>query len=39
MRKDGINVTDDVKVTLGGKLKYAFIEGPDKIRIEIVESK
>lgn len=22
---------------LGGKVKYAFIEGPDKLRIELVE--
>jgi hypothetical protein len=32
-------VTDEHQVIFGGKLKYAFIEGPDKIRIEIVESK
>ena len=32
-------MTDEPKTILGGKLKYAFIEGPDKIRIEIVESK
>jgi catechol 2,3-dioxygenase-like lactoylglutathione lyase family enzyme len=37
MRKDGVKVTDEPKTALGGKLKYAFIEGPDKIRIEVVE--
>jgi catechol 2,3-dioxygenase-like lactoylglutathione lyase family enzyme len=37
MRKDGIKVTDEMKTILGGKLKYAFIEGPDQIRIEVVE--
>ena len=37
MRKDGVKVTDEPKVILGGKLKYAFVEGPDKIRIEVVE--
>ena len=37
MRKDGIKVTDEIKSAAGGKIKYAFIEGPDKIRIEIVE--
>ncbi len=39
MRKDGIKVTGEPKTIFGGKLKYAFIEGPDKIRIEIVESR
>lgn len=37
MRKDGIKVTDEIKSAAGGKIKYAFIEGPDKIRIELVE--
>jgi catechol 2,3-dioxygenase-like lactoylglutathione lyase family enzyme len=39
MRKDGVKVTEDIKTVLGGKLKYAFIEGPDKIRIEIIETR
>jgi catechol 2,3-dioxygenase-like lactoylglutathione lyase family enzyme len=39
MRKAGVKITDDTKVILGGKLKCAFIEGPDKIRIEVVESR
>jgi catechol 2,3-dioxygenase-like lactoylglutathione lyase family enzyme len=37
MRRDGVKVTDEIKSVAGGKIKYAFIEGPDKIRIELVE--
>jgi len=37
MRKDGVKVTDEIKSVANGKIKYAFIEGPDKIRIELVE--
>jgi len=37
LRKDGVKVTDEIKSVAGGKIKYAFIEGPDKIRIELVE--
>jgi catechol 2,3-dioxygenase-like lactoylglutathione lyase family enzyme len=37
LRKDGVKVTDQIKTAAGGKIKYAFIEGPDKIRIELVE--
>jgi len=37
MGKDGVKVTDEIKSAAGGKIKYAFIEGPDKIRIELVE--
>ena len=37
MRKAGVKVTDEIKSAAGGKIKYAFIEGPDKIRIELVE--
>ena len=35
MRKDGVKVTDEIRTFAG--MKYAFIEGPDKIRIEVVE--
>jgi hypothetical protein len=35
MRKDGIKITDEIRTI--GKIKFAFIEGPDKIRIELVE--
>jgi predicted enzyme related to lactoylglutathione lyase len=37
MRKDGVKVTDEMKSAAGGKIKYAFIEGPDHCRIELVE--
>ena len=35
MRKNGVKVTDEIRSI--GKIKFAFIEGPDKIRIELVE--
>ncbi len=37
LRKDGVRVTDEPRAVLGGKVKFAFIEGPDQIRIELVE--
>ena len=37
LRKAGVTVTDDMRSVLGGKVKFAFIEGPDKMRIELVE--
>jgi catechol 2,3-dioxygenase-like lactoylglutathione lyase family enzyme len=37
MRKDGVKVTDEIRSIAGGKIKFAFIEGPDKIRIELIE--
>jgi catechol 2,3-dioxygenase-like lactoylglutathione lyase family enzyme len=37
LRKDGVKITDEMKSVAGGKIKYAFIEGPDQIRIELVE--
>lgn len=39
MRKDGVTITDDVRSAPNGALKIAFIEGPDKIRIELVEGR
>jgi catechol 2,3-dioxygenase-like lactoylglutathione lyase family enzyme len=35
LRKDGVKVTDEVRTI--GPVKFAFIEGPDKVRIELVE--
>jgi catechol 2,3-dioxygenase-like lactoylglutathione lyase family enzyme len=35
LRKDGVKVTDEIRTI--GKVKFAFIEGPDKMRIELVE--
>ena len=37
LKKDGVKVTNEPRSVAGGKLKYAFIEGPDHIRIEVVE--
>jgi catechol 2,3-dioxygenase-like lactoylglutathione lyase family enzyme len=37
LRKNGVKVTEDIRTVLNGKIKFAFIEGPDKIRIELVE--
>jgi catechol 2,3-dioxygenase-like lactoylglutathione lyase family enzyme len=39
LRKEGVTVTDEPKSAAGGKIKYAFIEGPDKMRIEIIEGR
>ena len=37
LRNEGVTVTDEIRPVHGGKIKFAFIEGPDKIRIELVE--
>ncbi len=37
LRKDGVKVTDEIRSLANGKIKFGFIEGPDKIRIEIIE--
>lgn len=37
LRKAGGTVTDEIRSVAGGKIKFAFIEGPDKMRIELVE--
>ncbi len=37
LRKEGVTITDEPKSMAGGKIKFAFIEGPDKMRIEIIE--
>jgi len=37
MRKDGVKVTQEIKSVAGGKIKYAFVEGPDQISIELIE--
>jgi catechol 2,3-dioxygenase-like lactoylglutathione lyase family enzyme len=39
LRKEGVKVTDEPKSIAGGKVNYAFIEGPDKMRIEIIEGR
>jgi catechol 2,3-dioxygenase-like lactoylglutathione lyase family enzyme len=37
LKGDGIKVVEQQRSLLGGKLKFAFIEGPDHIRIEVLE--
>jgi catechol 2,3-dioxygenase-like lactoylglutathione lyase family enzyme len=37
MRKDGVKVTDEIRSLANGRIKFAFIEGPDQIRIELIE--
>ncbi len=37
LRKQGVKVTDQIRPIPGAKTKSAFIEGPDQIRIELVE--
>jgi catechol 2,3-dioxygenase-like lactoylglutathione lyase family enzyme/predicted enzyme related to lactoylglutathione lyase len=37
MRKDGVKVIDEIRSVANGKIKFAFVEGPDKIRIELIE--
>ncbi len=37
LRKEGVTITDEPRSIAGGKVKFAFIEGPDKMRIEIIE--
>jgi catechol 2,3-dioxygenase-like lactoylglutathione lyase family enzyme len=37
LKKDGVKVTAEPRSILGGKVKYAFVEGPDHIRIEVLE--
>jgi catechol 2,3-dioxygenase-like lactoylglutathione lyase family enzyme len=37
LSKEGVKVTNPISKAEGGKLKHAFIEGPDFIRIELVE--
>lgn len=37
LRKSGVKVTDEIRPLAGGKVKSAFVEGPDGIRIELVE--
>jgi len=37
LKAEGVKVTDEIRSLAGGKIKFAFIEGPDKLRIEIIE--
>lgn len=37
LREEGVKVTDEIQTIAGAGIKSAFIEGPDGIRIELVE--
>jgi catechol 2,3-dioxygenase-like lactoylglutathione lyase family enzyme len=37
MRSGGVRVTSEIRTAARGKFKHAFIEGPDRIRIELIE--
>lgn len=37
LKKDGVKVTDEPRSLFGGQIKFAFIEGPDHLRIEVLE--
>ena len=37
LKSDGVKVTDEPRSVAGGKVRFAFIEGPDHVRIELVE--
>jgi len=37
LRQDGVKVTQEIKSVAGGKIKYAFVEGPDQMNIEVIE--
>jgi len=38
MRKEGVKVTAEIRAIAGTKVRSAFVEGPDQIRIELVEA-
>src|SRR5215831_21255701 len=37
LKKDGVKVTEEPRSLFNGQLKYAFIQGPDHLRIEVLE--
>jgi catechol 2,3-dioxygenase-like lactoylglutathione lyase family enzyme len=37
LKKDGVKVTGEPRSLAGGKVRFAFVEGPDRIRIEVLE--
>lgn len=39
LRAAGVKITAEPRSLAGGKIRYAFIEGPDKVRIELIEDK
>lgn len=39
LRKDGVKVTSEPRSIANGQIKFAFIEGPDKVAIELLEDR
>jgi len=39
LKGDGVKVIGEVRSVAGGKVRYAFIEGPDRVRIEVLEDR
>jgi catechol 2,3-dioxygenase-like lactoylglutathione lyase family enzyme len=37
LAREGVRITEPIKTGAGGKFKHAFIEGPDAVRIELLE--
>lgn len=37
MRKDGVKVTAEARSIADGRIKFAFIEGPDQVAIELIQ--
>ena len=37
LRSDGVRITEDAAYIPGTRIRWAFLEGPDRIRIELVE--
>jgi catechol 2,3-dioxygenase-like lactoylglutathione lyase family enzyme len=39
LRKDGVKVTSEPRTILNGQIEFAFIEGPDRVAIELLEDR
>ena len=37
LKPAGVTVLNQARSAAGGKIKFAFIEGPDKMKIEVIE--
>ncbi len=37
LKAAGVTVLNEARSAAGGKIKFAFIEGPDKMKIEVIE--
>jgi catechol 2,3-dioxygenase-like lactoylglutathione lyase family enzyme len=37
LKREGVTITEPIRTAARGKLKHAFVDGPDYIRIELVE--